>query len=178
METDKTASDIQARSVIPPHLLQPHLLHLQKVKFRVKSEEIGLSVTSLQSKCQIRLMKDQGDLLIPKPIKPLNQIKKNPRKNRVNRCVLRFPEWLQEFREKLVNDEIPAHGFSHANSSHEVSLEPKIKRREDLESTVFIFISIKTEIARSAGGPKSQGPRPLQKTHWYSRTSCRKILVI
>ena len=43
-----------------------------------------------------------------------------------------IPEWLQEFREKLVDDEIPVHGDSHASSSHEVSLEPTLKRREDL----------------------------------------------
>ena len=41
-------------------------------------------------------------------------------------------EWLQEFREKLEDDEIPVHGDSHASSSHEVSLEPTTKRREDL----------------------------------------------
>ena len=29
-------------------------------------------------------------------------------------------------------DEIPAHGDSHASSSHEASLEPIFKRREDL----------------------------------------------
>ena len=33
-------------------------------------------------------------------------------------------EWLQEFRENLVDDEIPEHRDSHASSSHEVSLEP------------------------------------------------------
>ena len=43
-----------------------------------------------------------------------------------------IPEWLQEFRENLVDDEIPEHGNSHANSSHEISLEPTFKRREDL----------------------------------------------
>ena len=43
-----------------------------------------------------------------------------------------IPEWLQEFREKFVDDEIPGHGDSHASSSHEVSLEPTSKRSEDL----------------------------------------------
>ena len=43
-----------------------------------------------------------------------------------------IPEWLQEFRENLVDDEIPLQGGSHAHSSHEVSLEPTTKRREDL----------------------------------------------
>ena len=41
-------------------------------------------------------------------------------------------EWLQEFKENLVDDEIPGHGDSHASSSHEASLEPILKRREDL----------------------------------------------
>ena len=43
-----------------------------------------------------------------------------------------IPEWLHEFTENLVDDEIPVHGGSHASSSHEASLEPTIKRREDL----------------------------------------------
>ena len=38
-----------------------------------------------------------------------------------------IPEWLQEFRENLVDDEIPVHGGSHASSSHEASLEPTIQ---------------------------------------------------
>ena len=38
-----------------------------------------------------------------------------------------IPEWLQEFRENLVDDEIPVQGGSHASSSHEVSLEPTYK---------------------------------------------------
>ena len=43
-----------------------------------------------------------------------------------------IPEWLQEFRENLVDDEISLQGGSHASSSHEASLEPTTKRREDL----------------------------------------------
>ena len=43
-----------------------------------------------------------------------------------------IPEWLQEFRENLVDDEIPEHGDSHASSSHEVSLEPTPTRSVDL----------------------------------------------
>ena len=43
-----------------------------------------------------------------------------------------IPEWLQEFRENLVDDEIPLQGGSHASSSHEASVEPTTKRREDL----------------------------------------------
>ena len=43
-----------------------------------------------------------------------------------------IPEWLQEFRENLVDDEIPLQGGSHASSSYEASLEPTTKGREDL----------------------------------------------
>ena len=43
-----------------------------------------------------------------------------------------IPEWLQEFRENLVDDEIPLQGGSHASSSHEASLEPTTKRCQDL----------------------------------------------
>ena len=68
-----------------------------------------------------------------------------------------IPEWLQEFRENLVDDGVPEHGDSHASSSHEVSLEPTCKRREDLcKHSVYTHL---TEIARSVRGPKLQGPR-------------------
>ena len=35
-----------------------------------------------------------------------------------------IPEWLQEFRENVVDDRISEHRDSHASSSHEPSLEP------------------------------------------------------
>ena len=38
-----------------------------------------------------------------------------------------IPEWMEEFRENLVDDEISVHGDSHASSSHEASLEPTYK---------------------------------------------------
>ena len=43
-----------------------------------------------------------------------------------------IPEWLQEFRENLVDDRVPEHRDSHASSSHELSLEPTPTRSEDL----------------------------------------------
>ena len=91
-----------------------------------------LIVTSLQCKCQIRLMIDQGNLMKPKPIKIQNPTKKETTIERGNSLNSEIPEWLQEFRENLVDDEIPLQGGSHASSSHEASLEPTTKRREDL----------------------------------------------
>ena len=70
------------------------------------------------------------------------QANKNPKTNNKETTIERcnplcsddpeIPEWLQEFRENLVDDEIPLQGGSHASSSHEASLEPTIKIREDL----------------------------------------------
>ena len=48
-------------------------------------------------------------------------------------------------------------GGSHANSSHEASLEPRNKKSERIwVNIVFLLISLKTEIARSVQGPKLQ----------------------
>ena len=90
---------------------------------------------------------------------------KNPKSNKDDTTIERghlcddseIPEWLQEFIENLVDERVPEHRDSHASSSHEVSLEPTPKRI--WVSTEFILTSRKTEIARSATGPKSQGPR-------------------
>ena len=60
---------------------------------------------------------------------PMTKPTKNPKPNKNGDHELErrdpfcseIPEWLQEFRENLVDDEIPVHGDSHASSSHEVS---------------------------------------------------------
>ena len=56
---------------------------------------------------------------------------KEPQKERRDPLYSEIPEWLQDFRENLV-DEVSEHRESHVSSSHEVSLEPTSKRREDL----------------------------------------------
>ena len=64
--------------------------------------------------------------------------KSNKKETTIERCNplcsddSEIPEWLHEFRENLVDDEIPVHGGSQASSSHEASFEPTIKRREEL----------------------------------------------
>ena len=68
----------------------------------------------------------------PSQPKTPNQIKMKPRVRTGNPLFSDIPEWLQEFREILVDDEVPERGDSHDSSSHEVSLEPTFKRREDL----------------------------------------------
>ena len=48
------------------------------------------------------------------------------------RAISEIPEWLQEFKENLVDDRVLERRDSYASSSHEASLEPILKRREDL----------------------------------------------
>ena len=72
----------------------------------------------------------QPDAIQANEIPKLN--KKETPMERGNPCDSEIPEWLQEFRENLVDDEIPLQGGSHASSSHEVSVEPTTRRREDL----------------------------------------------
>ena len=64
---------------------------------------------------------------IPKPKK-----KKSPLNGGTLCDDSEIPEWMQEFTENLVDYDIPLHGKSHASSSHEASLEPTAKRRDDL----------------------------------------------
>ena len=96
---------------------------------------------------------------------PLTKPTKNPKPNknenhdteRGDPLCSDIPEWLQEFRENLVDETVPEHRDSHANSSHEVSLEPTpVLLMRIWVNTVFILTSRETEIARSVRGPKSQ----------------------
>ena len=71
----------------------------------------------------------------PDEIQANKNQKPNKKETTIERCNpldSEIPEWLQEFKGNLVDDEIPLQGGSHANSSHEASLEPTTKRREDL----------------------------------------------
>ena len=49
--------------------------------------------------------------------------KKESNKEQNDSLCSEIPEWLQEFRENLVDDEIPVPGDSHASSSHGVTLK-------------------------------------------------------
>ena len=101
-------------------------------------------------------------------------IKKETTIERGNPLNSEIPEWLQEFRENLVDDEIPVHGDTHASSAHEVSLEPIFKRREDLgkHSVYTHFLKDRNcEICKKDQNYKG----PVQKAQWRSRTSCYKF---
>ena len=70
-----------------------------------------------------------------------------------------IPEWLQEFRENLVDDRVPEHRDSHASSSHELSLEPKPARTTDLGKHSVQTHFPEDRNYETARGPKLQGSR-------------------
>ena len=75
-----------------------------------------------------------------------------------DRASFEIPERLQELKEILLDDEIPVHGDSDANSSHEAFQEPKKKEVKIWVCMMFMLISLMTEIARPVTGPRLQGP--------------------
>ena len=94
---------------------------------------MNLLVIFLQCQCLNWLVIERGEPVETQANKIPKSNKKETTIERGNPCDgPEIPEWLQEFRENLVDDEIPLQGGSHASSSHEASLEPTTKRREDL----------------------------------------------
>ena len=78
-------------------------------------------------------MVERGDPLSPKPTK-------NPKPNKdetTDPLCSDIPEWLQEFRENLVDEKVPENRDSHASSSHEVSLDPHPREVRIWVSTVL-----------------------------------------
>ena len=143
----------QDRRVIVPHLLQGRLLHqLQQhqATMRLDQKRIKVKLIPLQCWCQVpMLMIERCNPLsavnpitsqftkptknFPKTIKKETMIERsNPLSGDSSRASSEIPEWLQEFRENLVDYEVSERRDSHASSSHEVSLEPTFKRRDDL----------------------------------------------
>ena len=92
-----------------------------------KPEEIQANEIPKTNKKETTI--ERGNPLLIKPIKLRRP--KEPQTERRDPCDSEIPEWLQEFRENLVDDENPLQGGSHACSSHEVSSEPTFKRRQD-----------------------------------------------
>ena len=121
-----------------------------------------------------------------------NQANKNPKPNKKeskkehsDSLCSEIPEWLQEFREILVDDEIPVHGESHASSSHEASLEPIFKRSEDLgKHSVYTHfpkdrnceICKRTKITRAPCRRRNRGAVPRAENFGDLITADHKVL--
>ena len=113
-------------------------------------------------------MRDRCDLKLTKPINIEKQFLEPKREQGdplfadSGRARSKIQEWLQEFKEHLVDDEILEHGDSHASSSHEASLEPILKRRDD---------SCKPSV--NTNFPKDQNCAICQRTK-ITRAPCRR----
>ena len=88
----------------------------------------------IQYLCQVNMLKGKnGETCLPKPTKnPKPNKNENHEKERGDLLNSGIPEWLQEFRENLVDDRVPERRDSHASSSHEPSSEPTPARSADL----------------------------------------------
>ena len=100
---------------------------------RLENERIELKVTYLQCLCpDSMLMIERGKPVVDRESdheqKDTMIERSNPSSADSGRASSEIPEWLQEFKENVVDDEVPEHRYSHASSSHEASLEPTIKR--------------------------------------------------
>ena len=96
-----------------------------------------------------------------------------------------IPEWLQKIREMLVDDDVPERRDSHASSSHEVSLEPIFKRREDLgKHSVYTHfpkdrnceICKRTKITRGPCRRRNSGAVPRAENFGDLITADHKVL--
>ena len=155
---------LQDRRGIVLHLLQARFLHQRQqhqVIMRLEKERIELKVIPLQCWCQVSmLMIERGHPLFADSGRASSEI----------------PEWLQELREFLVDDEVPEHRDSHASSSHEVSLAPTSKRREDLgKHSVYTHfpkdrnceICQRTKITRAPCRRRNGGAVPRAESFWW-----------
>ena len=68
--------------------------------------------------------KERGDPLTKPTQNPKPNINEDHDLERSDPLCSDIPEWLQEFKENLVDDRVPEHRDSHVSSSHEPSLQP------------------------------------------------------
>ena len=128
---------------------------------------------------------DQANKNLKKNQKKLKREQGDPLFTDSGRASSEIPEWLQEFRENLVDDEIPEHGDTHASSSHEASLEPTSKRHKDLgkHSVKTHFskdrnceICKRTKITRAPCGRRNGGVIPRAQNFGDLITADHKVL--
>ena len=84
-----------------------------------------------------------------------------------------LPEWLEEFKENLVDESVPQHRDA-SSSSHDLPSEPRAKVVSGKHS--ILLTSRRTELRYLLEIQNYKGV--LQKTHWYCRAQSGKFLVI
>ena len=119
---------LQDRRGIVLRLLQARLRHRQQhqVIMRLEKERIELKLTPLQCLCQLMLTIQRSNPLWTKPIKILKTHKKESKIERGNPLCADIPEWLQEFKENLVDDE-----NARCGNPSQRNLETQLKKDHD-----------------------------------------------
>ena len=143
---------LQDRRGLVLHLLQARLLHQRQqhqVIVRLEKERIEKKMIPLLCLSSFKVDDRTGTPVVCRESnheqgRQANQ--KSPKTNKKETMIERghplfadsgrasseIPEWLQEFRENLVDDGVPEPRDSHASSFHEVSSEPTSKRSAEL----------------------------------------------
>ena len=135
------------------------------------SSSSSLPTTTVSSNSETREREDLNEIdSHPVPVSSSNVEEMIERRDRLYSDI---PEWLQEFRENLVEDRVPERRDSHASSSHEPSLEPTPTRSVDLGKQCLYSLPERPKLRDLSEDQNYKGP--VQKTYWRSRTSCRKF---
>ena len=115
-------------------------IQIREREDRTESDISPVTVSTMVDERSGRPENDQANKN-PKPKK------KEPKRERGDplladsgRASSEIPEWLQEFREHLVDERVLEHRDSHASSSHEPSLEP-MRSVELCEHSVYTHFS-------------------------------------
>ena len=129
-----------------PHLIENGIRVQCGTENFVPIVVLGLSTTpsssytstltiTIQQSCQVKvwidkywetriLLKHQKSCCMNQPKSQNPKTPKNHEQVRGDPSYSDIPQWLQEFRDNLVDEWVPEHRDSHASSSHEPSLEP------------------------------------------------------
>ena len=152
LSTSSSSSLLSSTSMIPSRQEIDHV--------KSSSSSSTSPTTSVSSDCETRAREDLSGIDSHPASVSSSQVE---RKERGDPLYSDIPEWLQEFRENLVDDRVPEHRDSHASSSHEPSLEPTTTRSVDLGKH-----SVKTHF------PKDRNCEICQRTKKITRAPCRR----
>ena len=92
---------------------------VSEIQIQEREDGINSDTSPVQVSTSVDDRSGQPDESLANKIQKPN--KKKTTKERSNPLYSEIPEWLQEFRDNLVGDEIPLQGDSHASSAHEAS---------------------------------------------------------
>ena len=182
---------LQERKVIILHLPQARLFQQPQLCYatgRFETERIKVQLIPFQCLCHVHMLngKNGETRCCPsQPKKPKPNKNENHELERRDPCCSEIPEWLQEFRESLVDDWVPERRDPHANSSHEPSLEPTPTRSVDLgEHSVCAHfpkdrnceICKRTKITRAPCRRRNGGAVPRAENFGDLKTADHKVL--